>query len=245
MKEDENEENKKIRKEKESILEFVHFPKGDLNNELFEKLYHNRMYGMKKILSNLINKILKDKLIILYGDSFSGRTRICLELCKYFYMNDYFKEGIFYINYNKIKKIKDRKELKGLNKIKNGNNVTKDALLVFDDLNEKTKNFYSYINNLNTYIIIVIDNKKNFLKDWNNYINEISKGNDKYQNIIKNNVFVNLNISLRVKDAKEFIKYNNIIYNIKERKSDYYFNDKIYIKDIYQKIKNKIDEKNK
>ena len=245
LKEDENEENKKIRKEKESILEFVHFPKGDLNNELFEKLYHNRMYGMKKILSNLINKILKDKLIILYGDSFSGRTRICLELCKYFYMNDYFKEGIFYINYNKIKKIKDRKELKGLNKIKNGNNVTKDALLVFDDLNEKTKNFYSYINNLNTYIIIVIDNKKKFLKDWNNYINEISKGNDKYQNIIKNNVFVNLNISLRVKDAKEFIKYNNIIYNIKERKSDYYFNDKIYIKDIYQKIKNKIDEKNK
>ena len=243
MNEDENERKKKKSKEKAKILEFIRFPKGGLSNELFEKLYNNRMYGMKKILSKIINKIIEDKLIILYGDYCSGKTRICLELCKYFYMNSFFKEGIFYINFNTINKLKNIKELKGLKKIKNEESMIKDALLIFDDLDEKSKDFYKYINNLNTYIIIVINKKEQFLKDWNNYISRINKENNIYQNIIKKESFINLNIPLNKKDAEDFIKYNNIINNIKESENDYNFNDKIYIKDLYQKIKNKTDNK--
>ncbi len=43
---------------------------------------------MKNVLKNLINKILKYRIINLYGDNSCGKTRICFELCKYFYMNN-------------------------------------------------------------------------------------------------------------------------------------------------------------
>ena len=231
--------DKKEKKEKEDKFEYIHFPRGDLNDKLFEKLYKNRIYGMKGVLSNLINKILNYKFIVLYGDLFSGRTRICLELCKYFYMNDNFKEGIFYINFNKIPKLKKQNELKIFNKnnMKNKNNEINKALLIFDDCDTKKNSIYNYINKLNTYIIITIKNKEEFLDSWNKNNN---KNNKNFKNIDVEDIFVNLDIPLEEKSAKELIIYLNILNNIKENKEE---NNLIYVKEVIPTIKNKIDEK--
>ena len=104
---------------------------------------------MKNILHNLIDKVLNNRYVNIYGESFCGKTKICFELCKYFYMNNLFKEGIYYINLKKIKDIKGRKELKDLlnknkinyerinnNRINNNtinNERINDVLLIFDN----------------------------------------------------------------------------------------------------------------
>ena len=222
-------------KKKEEKLEYIRFPKGGLNDVIFEKLYKHRIYGMKEILSSIINKILNYKFIILYGDLFSGRTRICLELCKYFYMNDYFKEGIFYINLKNIQPNGEKQnELKIFNKnsINNKNKQINDELLVFDYFNTKKNSLYNYINKLNAYIIIAIDNKEEFIDCWNK-----NKNNHKnYKNIIKEDIFVNTDIPLDEKSSKELIIYLNIINNIRENKDN---NNIIYIKEVIQTIQKK------
>ena len=157
-----NEEKKDISKDKEKkYMEFLKFPKGDLTDDIFEKLYNDQMYGMKEVFKNLIKKILKYRIVNIYGNSLCGKTRICLELCKYFYMNNYFKEGIFYLNINKLNKINNRDDLKSLNKnnSKNKKNEINDILLIFDDFNLIKGKLYSYINKLNSYVIIITKEK--------------------------------------------------------------------------------------
>ena len=53
-------------------------------------------------------------------------------------------------------------------------------------------------------------------------------------------IFVNLDIPLEEKSAKELIIYLNILNNIKENKEE---NNLIYVKEVIPTIKNKIDEK--
>ena len=122
-------------------MRFFKFPKEGLSDDIFEKLYNDRLFGMKEVLEKLINKVLKYRFVNIYGDENCGKTRICLEICKYFYMNNKFKDGIFYINLNKQKHINKHefkllKEKHGKNYSNKKDNKIKeitDALLVFDD----------------------------------------------------------------------------------------------------------------
>ena len=232
-----DEEKKQISKAKEKKnMVFFKFPKGELKDEIFEKLYNNRIYGMKKILKNLINKILNNKIINLYGDYSCGKTRICLELCKYFYMNNKFKQGIFYINLKRKRQIQSKSELKSLlikNNSKNKDIETNDALLIFDNFDSTKKGLYSYINKLNSYTVIVTKEKETkFFENLNNNKNNI-------KNNINNDIFENLNKTIDIDFAKEFINYMKIIKNINE--NIMIDEDEIYITTIIDKI-NGIEE---
>ena len=242
------EDKKEISKDKEKkFMQFFKFPKGDLIDEIFEKLYNNRIYGMKEVFSNLINTVLSCnyKFINLYGDSDCGKTRICLELCKYFYMDNKFKEGIFYINLKKKKQI-HKEELKFLFKENNGENKDveiKDALLVFDDFDQIKKGLYSFISKLNCHTIIVTKEKETkFFEGTNNNKNKYKKNNI----IINHKNYVDLNIKIDKNFALEFINYMKIINNIDENITiNEYDNNDIYIKYIVEKIKDNTENLNK
>ena len=242
-----DEDKKEISKVKEKkFMQFFKFPKGGLIDEIFEKLYNNRIYGMKTEFSKLINTVLSCdyRFINLYGDSDCGKTRICLELCKYFYMNNKFKEGIFYINLNKKKQI-NKEELKFLFKENNGENKDveiKDALLVFDDFDQIKKGLYSFIYKLNCHTIIVTKKKETkFFEGTNNNKNKYKKNN-----IIINCNYVDLNIKIDKNFALEFINYMKIINNIDENITiNEYDNNDIYIKYIVEKIKENTENLNK
>ena len=235
-------------------MKFFKFPGNDyLYDEIFEKLYSNRVYGMKNALHNLIDKILSNRYVNIYGESYCGKTKICFELCKYFYMNNLFKEGIYYINLKKINNIEYVKELKDLwkkndiiNKRINNDTINNDiinidtinndkinnVLLVFDNFEyAKEKRLFSYVNsiNINTHCIIV------------------SKDNLKNLKLEKEIIFENLDVPIKPEFAKELINYSKIIKNpsdiiINEKN---YANKEIYAKEIFKKLRTRIDEKKK
>ena len=241
------EEKKEISKPREKKMEFFQFPydKKNSNNESFKNLYENRLFGMKQELKNLIKKISNYKFINIYGDSQSGKTRLCFELCKYFYMNNKFKEGIFYINLNRINKIKSIPELKELSKKNSKNKISEplDALLIFDDVDKINKNCYSYIAKINAYALIVTKNiQKDSWENYNkNYKNKINGNSiNDYEDILK---YENLNKPLDKNFAKEFCKYLQIIKNITNDKfKNVLLNEKVYIKDIIERLKIEIEE---
>ena len=208
---------------------------------------------MKNILHNLIDKVLNNRYVNIYGESFCGKTKICFELCKYFYMNNLFKEGIYYINLKKINNIEYVKELKDLwkkndiiNKRINNDTINNDiinidtinndkinnVLLVFDNFEyAKEKRLFSYVNsiNINTHCIIV------------------SKDNLKNLKLEKEIIFENLDVPIKPEFAKELINYSKIIKNpsdiiINEKN---YANKEIYAKEIFKKLRTRIDEKKK
>ena len=255
-----DEEKKEISKDNDNKnMRFFKFPKEDLRDDIFEKLYNNRLYGMKEVLENLIKKVLKYRFINIYGDENCGKTRICLEICKYFYMNNKFKEGIFYINLNKQKNI-SKHELKML-KEKHGKNYRNkkdnkikeinDALLVFDDFdlikkgqpkkdcikNNATKNsLFSYINKLNSYTIIVTKKKETGFSKNLKLLSEILKDKINNNEIINDVIYEDLNIRIDKDFANEFINYMKITNNIKDNIT---INEKddLYIKSLVEKIR--------
>ena len=238
-------------------MKFFKFPGNDyLYDEIFEKLYSNRVYGMKNALHNLIDKILSNRYVNIYGESYCGKTKICFELCKYFYMNNLFKEGIYYINLKKIKDIKGRKELKDLlnknkinyerinnNRINNNtinNERINDVLLIFDNFESPKKEpFFSYVNKLNVHCIIVTITKLYDLRE------RLSKNQGKI--IKEEDIFENLDVRIEPEFAKELINYSKIINNatdiiINEKN---YANGEIYAKEILKELKRKINENKK
>ena len=241
-------ENKEINKEKDKkFIEFFKFPKEGLKDEIFEKIYGSRLYGRKEILKTLINNLLKFKCINLYGDLSCGKTYLCWELCKYFYMNDYFKDGIFYINANKQNKITGREDLKPLiNKNNNNNCKINDVLLIFDDFDLIKKKLYSYINKLNSYTIFITKTKDvNLLNEY-----YMKRNNNKISN---DEIYINLDKNLCNKFAEEFFNYLAVLHNLPDKKFN--INElidinekKLSIKNIVSKIKdiegNKIKRKN-
>ena len=254
-----DEEKKEISKDNDNKnMRFFKFPKEGLRDDIFEKVYNNRLYGMKEVLENLINKVLKYRFINIYGDENCGKTRICLEICKYFYMNNKFKDGIFYINLNKQKHINKHefkllKEKHGKNYSNKKDNKIKeitDALLVFDDFdlikkgqqkkdcikNNSSKNsLYSYINKLNSYTIIVTKKKEAGFSENLKLLPEILKDKNNNNKIINDVIYEDLNISIDKDFANEFINYMKITNNIKDNIT---INEKddLYIKSLVEKI---------
>ena len=246
----EDDENKEINKAKDkSFIKFFQFPKEGLNDEIFEKIYTSRIYGRKAILKNIINKLLNNRFINIFGDLDCGKTLIVWELCKYFYMNGHFQDGIFYISSNKPTKIENMngiKELKKNNsKPANGNkkNEINDVLLIFDDYDCIKKKYFPFINKLNSYIIILTKKKaKDFFADLNEFNHK-----KKISMLSNEDFFINLDKNIDNKFAEEFIKYMAVIHNFPDKKMDINSfmdaNQKYFIKNIVQKIKS-IEKKN-
>ena len=165
------------------------------------------------------------KLINIYGRELTGKSMLALELCKYFYMNNYFKSGIYYIKNINSNKWDYKEELKNLkNKSTNmKDNIFENALIVFDDIND-LNSCLSYVLNLSLYIIIISKEsiKKPDIKKFEKALN--SKSNKKAKtptteqlNNLYNISYINLDQNLR-KDEKrlreKFFNYLKIQYNL-------------------------------
>ena len=158
----EDELNKKSKEIKNKIdnnnFNFIFKEKLDdkLDDPIFDYILNKRYYANKKIFSEVINNILKHKIINIHGKENTGKSTLCFEICKYFYMNDFFKKGIYYINNISDKKFVKLEELKGLKNKQNFNqdNLEDNVLIIFDE--KVNSDFYSnYVINSSIYIIIV------------------------------------------------------------------------------------------
>ena len=162
----------------------------ELEKSNFEFLIHKRYFGNKNLFYKSIKKLFEYKIINIYGKSNSGKTALCLELCKYFFMNKYFKNGIYY--YTNCKKLKDLK-----NKLKNEKEKVYDnSLIILDDENNINSNT-NYINSINSYFIIISTESLKKSPNKNN-----KKPKKKNSGIIKSlnmeqiDQFINANIPL-------------------------------------------------
>ena len=169
------------------------------------------------------------KLINIYGRELTGKSMLALELCKYFYMNNYFKGGIYYINNINNKKWDKKGEFKDLkNKMSNEkDDIFENILIIFDDKNN-LNSCLSYVLNLSLYIIIISKEsiKKPDIKKFEKALN--SKSNKKAKtptteqlNNLYNISYINLDQNLR-KDEKrlreKFFNYLKINFYLKENK---------------------------
>ena len=104
--EQENEEDILYRKSHK----FWKFPgKGYLRNEYFNKLVEKTIFSMKDLLRDIINIVKKHKYCNVHGKEFKGKTKICLEVCKHFFMNEeIFKKGIFVFELRFFNSVKDK-----------------------------------------------------------------------------------------------------------------------------------------
>ena len=211
--------------------------------QLLIGIYENRIYGMKNLLKEIINKVKKYRCVTLYGEEKSGKTSISLEICKYFYMNKYFKEGIFYINLKKIGKIKNQEELKFLFK-NNKKNEENDVLLVFDNFDLIKRN--NFIKKLNAHFIIITQTRQDDLYEKFKEKNKPQKNNiEEIENLFG---YQDVDVPIDEKSAKELFNYLKIINkceNISEAKFNNikHCNEEIHVKHIIQKIQNEVEDK--
>ena len=222
-----------------------------LNDCIFEYLINKRYYGNKNILNEAITKILDHKIVNIHGGKQTGKTTLCLELCKYFYMNNYFQSGIYYINNINNKKWDQKEEFKELkNKISDKkDNINENTLIIFDDKN----NFNScqnYLSNDSLYIVIVstepLNNPvkkrsdKRSLTGKQNKKRKLSSITETQDSI--NNIFnININKNLGNNFREEFFNYMriNLFLNNKKLSKNTENNfdlikdkDEVYINDI-------------
>ena len=201
------------------------------NNELKEStlefLINKRYYWNKRILYKVIKNLLMHKIINIYGRELSGKSSLCLELCKYFYINNYFKSGIYYIKNINSNRWDYKEELKNLkNKSSNNkDNIFQNALIIFDD-KDNLNSCLSYIFNPSLYIILVskesIKNKdikkieKKILSNKNNKGTK-SQSNEQINNL--NDIcYINMDKNLKKDSIEEFFNYFKINLYINENK---------------------------
>ena len=230
----------------------------NLNDCIFDYIINKRYYGNKKILYEVITNILDHKIVNIYGETQTGKTTLCLELCKYFYMNNYFKGGIYYINNINNKKWDKKGEFKDLkNKISNEkDDIFENVLIIFDDKN----NLNSCLNfsiNYSLYIVIVstepiktCDNKKPDKKNQSGKHNKKRKSSTNETQDSKNNIFfININQNLGINFREEFFNYMkiNLFMNNKKLSKNTKKNfdlikdkDEVYINDIVKLINNNL-----
>ena len=188
----------------------------ELSNSDLDYLINKRYYGNKKILNEAIKKLLEKRIINIFGKSKIGKTTLCLEIGKYFYLNNYFSKGIFYINNTANKKWEKKEGLKDLlNKQNNNkNNELQKTLIILDD-QDNLNNCLHYINNSSLYFIIVTEKS---LK--NKDINKSQAKNPKKSqrkpssNDVKTNLddigYINMNQNLSNNFREEFFNYMKI-----------------------------------
>ena len=140
--------------------------------ELNSKIINNRYYGNKYTIKVILSSLKNNRIINLYGPKGFGKSTLCLELCKYYFMNNKFKDGIFYItNIEKINLIED--ELNLLKNKKNENNNLNDALIIIDINNLSLSTLNNFLNDYHSYIIFT--SIESFDIDENQEIKECKK----------------------------------------------------------------------
>ena len=234
-----------------------------LSNNIFELLINKRYYGNKPLFGKIINEFYKHNIINIFGKAQTGKTALCLELCKYFYMNNHFKKGIYYISNIYNKKWEKKDELKDLiTKENNDKNIDNDkVLIIYDDINN-LNNCLKMLNPNLYFIIVTEESLKNTeitidKKDSNNKTKDSKKQKDKNnkrrksssnetKNILDNIGFINMNIILSINFKEEFIDYlkinlfmNDNIELIKKAENNLNTikeNDEVYIYEIVKLI---------
>ena len=156
-----NEFKKKNEEETKSTKnqKFLPFPG---NYYLKEEQLERRFYGLKKILEHFINFIKENQIVNLYSSKFLVKTKLCIEICKYFYMNNYFKKGIFIIDLKYFKKNRCISELENRSSNKNIEKDKSDMLIILIHVEKIKDNLWKWINNLKAHIIISTYKKINY-----------------------------------------------------------------------------------
>ena len=197
-------------------------------------------YGNKKIIKEILFLLKKknNKIINIYGSELIGKSILCLELCKYCFMNNLFKDGIIYINnQKKMDLIEELKDLKKNKKNENNElNEVNDALIVFDNISLSIlKNF---IDDYNSFIIFtsikcVTPNENGEKKIGKKNSNKNIKFLNEKQNL-KN---IDLNRTINYNFQEEFYNYLRINNNIDNNNFEVIqIMENVYINDIVQNI---------
>ena len=193
----------------------IDFKKLNLTNMVFDEylenfyflihIIHKRYYGKKHLFSNAIQNLINNRIINIFGKPNSGKTALCLELCKYFYMKNYFKKGIYYYSNCKLKDLKNHQ----FNEKENKNEK---ILIIIDDENN-VGGCLNFINNSNpnSYFIIVTTEslKKNHDKNKDKYRKKPSKKNNCFIKCLDKapQGYLNANLPLSIKFKEEFYYY--------------------------------------
>ena len=206
-----NELKNQNKNEEKKYIKYFKFPGIDsLRPDNFQRLIDERIYSMKNILRDLINIIRGNKYVNIYGSKCLEKTKICREVCKYFYMNNEFKNGIFIIKLKNLNKLKNISELNKRYNNKNKNDKSDDILIVFENVEEIKNNLFEWVKELNVHTIILSRNKKDKLQSFLENNNMKNKDNDK--NLDKSNS-ININkdniIFYDIDDKAEENKKNN------------------------------------
>ena len=176
-------EQKDDKKSRKKNRKYYKFPgKGNLRKENFEKGF----FSMKDILKEVINTIKNNKYINLFGNIFKEKRKICEEAYKYFYMNGFFKKGIFIVDIKNINSITNLLELEShISKIKKPKD-TKDMLIAIENVDKLDNNLCERLEKLEIHTLFI--SKKQL--DKNNWLNndncfyDIDKKTEEYK---KNN----------------------------------------------------------
>ena len=161
------EENKNIISDKKS-QKFWRFPglRYKNSNVLIEKGF----FSMKDLLRDIINIVKKYNYCNVYGNEFRGKIKICLEVCKHFFMNEeMFKKGIFVFKLKYFNAIK--KNIPELNNIMNSkkknnkknqiiqNNIKddnkNDILLLIEGADKLKEGLFEWLKELDVHALII------------------------------------------------------------------------------------------
>ena len=232
-----------VKIEKKNFMKYYKFPGQDsLRPENFKKLVNKRFYSMKNIIRDLINLIgdKNNKIINIYGNEFKGKTKLSEEICKHFYMRNFFKKGIFIIDFRLNNRIKDIPELKYHDK-------NEELLLVFEHVDKINNDLFEWLDKLNVQMVIITNEKINENIDLDN-----NDKNKKIKNAIEvdeiETIEGNENIIIEHNEKKSNKNVNKLILNVSKKKikfynidekSKEYTNNKAYVTDYerYKRIK--------
>ena len=199
--------------DEKKYVKYFKFPGIDsLRPDNFQRLINEGIFSMKSILRDLINIIRDNKYVNIYGNKFLGKIKICREVCKYFYVNNKFKKGIFIIKLKYLNKLKNISELNKRYNNKNKNDKSDDILIVFENVEEIKNNLFEWLKELDVHTIILSRNKKDKLKSFLENDNKKNKDNDKKLDINKSNININ--------------KDNIVFYDIDDKTEEYKKNNK-------------------
>ena len=121
---------------------------------------------MKDLLRDIINIVKKYNYCNVYGNEFRGKIKICLEVCKHFFMNEeMFKKGIFVFKLKYFNSVK--KNIPELNNIMNSKKKKYKKNQKENDIKDDNKNDIKDDNKNDILLLIEgADKLKEGLFEW-------------------------------------------------------------------------------
>ena len=214
---------------------FYNFTSKFFKERLPATLYilNSRVYANQELFIEILELIKRNQFLNLYGNENCGKTALALEICKYYSMNNFFEKGIFYINFIKYKKLKERIDFKNILKyIKKPTTQKKEILLIVDNI--KTINNILEIIDLDVNIILISNKKLSSYTKLKESRNEEKNSNKNIidQYLIKFYSF-DINKERDVEFLNEYADYLRIKKGIHEIEE---YNNIKTIGDVHQKI---------